>query len=112
MRGVALQPAPGFQRDAREQRAGRVGGQQHAVGDAGIAMAEIDGEARHLRLVGVADEERGQPGEQRHRDQDRLAPMARMVCTMSARPRTREARCRRAPWRGSGAQNSHSSIGR
>ena len=35
-------------------------------------MAEVAGEARHLRLVGVADQERGQPGEQRHRDQHRL----------------------------------------
>ena len=32
-------------------------------------MPEIVGEARHLRVVGIADHERGDPGEHRHRGQ-------------------------------------------
>ena len=51
----------------------RIGREQHAVGRARVAVAEVGGEARHLRLVAVADEERRRAGEHRHRDDDRLA---------------------------------------
>ena len=112
VRGIGLEPSPRFQRNAREQRAGGVGGQQHAVGQAGIAVAEIVGKARHLRVVGVADDEGRQPGEQRHRDQDRLrADVADGLHDVGKAAHRRCAGARR-PWRGVGAQNSQSSIGR
>ena len=47
-----------------------VGAEQHRVIDAGIAMAEIGGEIRHLRLIAVGDEERGGAGQQDHRGDD------------------------------------------
>ena len=68
--GADPEPSPRFQRDAGKQRAGGVSGQQHAVGHAGVAVPEVVGEARHLGVVGVADHEGSQPGEQGHRGQD------------------------------------------
>ena len=57
------QPRP-FKQDAGEHRAGGIGREQHAVGHAGIAVTEVLGEAGHLRVVGVADKERREAGEQ------------------------------------------------
>ena len=82
------QQSPAFEHDAGQQPAGGIGGQQHAVGHAGIAMAEIVGETRHLRTIGIADEERRSARQQRHRDDDGMPPMSRIVCTMSPKPRT------------------------
>lgn len=66
------QPSPCFQPDRRKHRAGGVGRQQYAVGHAGIAVAEIAGKTRHLGVVGIADHEGGQAGEQRHRGQEAM----------------------------------------
>ena len=95
------EPSPRFERDARKQRAGGVGGQQHAVGHAGVAMPEIAGKARHLGVVGVADQEGGQPGEQRHRGQHPLrADVADGLHDVGKAADRRCAGARR-PWRGS-----------
>jgi hypothetical protein len=61
-----------FERDSGGERAGRIGREQHAVRDAGIPMAEIRGEAGHLRLIRVADEERCTAAKQRHDRDDRV----------------------------------------
>ena len=111
VRGSGCEPSPRFQRDARQQRAGGVSGQQHAVGHAGIAVPEIAGKTRHLGVVGVADHEGGEPGEQRHRGQDPLrADVADGLHDVG------KAADRDAPGCGVlgpvGAQNSQSSIGR
>ena len=100
-----------LERDARDHRAERVGGEQHAVGKARVAMAEIVGKARHLRVIGVADQERGQRSEQRHRDQDRLLGDAAERRDDIGEAAHRHARSRGDPLR-LGATNSHSSIGR
>ena len=62
-------PLP-FEHHAGEKAARRIGRQQQAVGHARIAVTEILGEIRHLRAIGIADEERRAAGEQRHRDDD------------------------------------------
>ena len=46
-----------LQNQSGRQSASRIGGQQHAVGEIRPAVSEILGEARHLRLIGIADEE-------------------------------------------------------
>ena len=70
VRASRRQKASAFQHDTRQQRAGGVRRQEHAVRDARIAVAEVLGEARHLRTVGIADEERRAPGQKRHRNND------------------------------------------
>ena len=63
----------GLEDQARRQRAGGIGGEQHAVVEIGVVVAEIGGEFRHLRLIGIADDERRRGREQRHRHDDAVA---------------------------------------
>ena len=49
------QQAVGLEDQARRQRAGGVGGEQHAVVEIDMVVAEIGGEFGHLRLIGIAE---------------------------------------------------------
>ena len=77
-------------------------------------MAEVLGEARHLRVIGVADEKRGAAGEQDHRNDDVMpADVARGLHDVGeAAHRAPRRSGAFAKARTEGALTSHSTSGR
>jgi len=69
--------AAALEEDPREQRSCGVGREQHRVRRAGVTVSEVVREARHLRLIAVADKEGGAPRQRDHDGQRRdLADLA------------------------------------
>ena len=64
--GARRQQATAFEQDPRGESAAGIRGEQHAVKQAGRAGAEVVREARHLRLIGVADKHGRAAGQQDH----------------------------------------------
>jgi hypothetical protein len=84
VRTGGLQQSHAFEHHPGQQTARGICDEQHAVGEARMAMAEIFGEPGQLCIVGVAHEKRCTAGEQMIRS----PAISRMACTMSANPRT------------------------
>ena len=68
---IGVQAAQLQQNSARQGARG-IGSQQHAVQQARVAVAEIAAKFRHLRLIGIGDDQRRRTGQQDHRQNDAM----------------------------------------
>ena len=73
MRARGLQQTARLQQQSAHQAAGRIGREQHPICEVRPPVAQVARKFGHLRLIRVADKERGRPEQQGHGQQNSTA---------------------------------------